>query len=99
MIVFGWGGGHKVLGEGFFVHCPNCGNATQWTVVETSKRISLYFVPVAKWSKRYWMTCSVCSGGVELPSRQFAQQVLAAALQDPTEIPEHLERTLIERFR
>ena len=99
MIIFGWGRRHKVLGEGFFVHCPNCGNATQRMIVETSKRISLYFVPVAKWSKRYWMACSVCSGGIELPSKQFAQQVLAAALQDATEIPEHLERALIERFR
>jgi len=94
MIIFGWGGRHKVLGEGFFAGCHNCGNATQWLVVETSKHISLYFVTVAKWSRQYWMVCPVCSCGLQLPSRELAQQILAAALQDATEIPERIRRRL-----
>ena len=99
MIIFGWGGRHKVLGEGFFIGCPNCGNATQWPVVETSKHVSLYFVPIAKWNKQYWMVCPVCSCGVELPSRELAQRVLAAALQDATEIPEHIRQRLAHHAR
>lgn len=95
MIIFGWGSGAKVLGEGFFLRCPNCGNATQWQIVETSKKFSLYFVPIAKWSTGYWLVCPVRSNGVRIASHDVAQAVLLSASRDPTTIPQSLAQRLL----
>jgi len=88
MFIFGWGGNCRIMGEVGFVDCPNCNNTASWQVVETSKRASLYFVPVAKWQRQYYCICPVCSCGAELAGREQAQDVLLDAL-------EHRERTRI----
>jgi transcription elongation factor Elf1 len=95
MVIFGWGNDAKALSEGFFIRCPNCSNATQWQIVETSKRFSLYFVPVAKWSSQYWLVCPVCSSGIQIASRELAQEALAFASRDATTIPRHLADRLL----
>lgn len=81
MIIFGWGGNCKVLGEVGLVECPNCHNTSPWKIVETSKRVTLYFVPVAKWQRRYFCICPVCDCGTELANREQAQDILLEALQ------------------
>jgi hypothetical protein len=81
MILFGWGGNCRVLGEIGEADCPNCNNTASWLVVETSKKFTLYFVPVAKWSKQYFCLCSVCNRGVELKSLEQAQDLLLRALE------------------
>jgi pyruvate-formate lyase-activating enzyme len=81
LLLFGWGGSSKVLGEGYTLECPNCHNTRTWQVLRSSRKISVFFVPVAKWNTQYWMVCPVCSAGLELTSQQQAQEVLATALQ------------------
>lgn len=83
MIVFGWGSGSKRLGDGFFLTCTNCHNANAFSVVEASKKITVYWLPVAKWDKTYFHICPVCSNGVQIPSRELAQRILAGAFRDP----------------
>jgi len=96
MIIVGWGKGVKPLGEGFFHRCANCDNARRFVIVESSRKVSLYFVPVAKWNRRYFYVCPVCSQGVEIPSRELAQKILVAALRDPNSVPNSLTETLGE---
>ena len=69
-------------------------NLSTWQVVKTSKKISLFFVPVAKWSHEYFMVCPVCSAALQMASAAQAQAVLAAALQRD----EDLERELMEEL-
>jgi hypothetical protein len=83
MIVFGWGSGAKSLGDGFIATCRHCSNTRPFSVVETSRKITLYWLPVAKWNKQYYYICPVCSHGFEIPSKELAQRILAAAFRDP----------------
>jgi len=95
-IVFGWGKGAKQLGEGFVHACGNCRNVRRFAVVETSRKVSLYFVPVAKWSREYFYVCPVCSSGFKIPNRELAQRILAGALGDPRSMPDDLAREIAQ---
>ncbi len=85
MIVFGWGSGAKQLGTGFVTTCQNCNNTNPFIVVESSKKITVYWIPVAKWSKKYFYVCPICSQGFAVPTRELAQRILASAFRNPIE--------------
>ena len=82
MLVFGWGENLKELGQAETRECENCHNVETWVVVEKSKKASVYFVPVAKWSKEYFYICPVCHCGAKLQSREQAQDILLEAFED-----------------
>jgi hypothetical protein len=98
MIVFGWGQGAKVLGEGFLHTCANCGNTGRFHVVEQAAHVSLYFVPVAKFARKYFYICPICSCGATVPDRAICQRILANALRDPRGPDQDLVR-LLEQAR
>jgi len=81
MIIFGWGQDFRVMGEVGLIECNNCHNTASWLVVETKKKATLYFVPVAKWQHRYFCICPVCKSGVELIGKEQAQDLLLKALE------------------
>ena len=83
MIVFGWGSGTKRLGDGFFATCTNCHNTLQFVIVEASKKITVYWLPVVKWDRQYFCICPICSHGLQLPSKELAQRIVAGAFCDP----------------
>jgi len=87
MLIFGWGSDRKQLGEVGVIECANCHNARRWIIVEESKKATIYFVRVAKWDKIYALLCPVCNDGVQLESREHAQDLLL----------EHWEQTQGER--
>jgi hypothetical protein len=82
MLIVGWGGDVKELGPGPLIYCQHCNNTRRWRVVQARKKVTLFFVPVAKWSAKYFMACPVCLHGVEFETREEAQKVLAKALQE-----------------
>jgi transcription elongation factor Elf1 len=94
MILVGWGGKQKKLGETFLIACPNCNNDTVWQVIETSKRITLYFVPVAKWAKEYFLVCPVCSAGLQLRDRDEAEDLLLQVLEGKQDLLEEIAARL-----
>ena len=96
MIIVGWGDKEKVLGETYQIDCPNCKNEVVMDVIETSKRISLYFVPVAKWKKQYFMLCPVCLWGVPLKNKEEEQDILLQALEGKTELLMEIIDRIIE---
>ncbi|AMV16391.1 zinc-ribbon domain-containing protein [Planctomyces sp. SH-PL14] len=81
MIIVGWGGRRKVLGTVSCGTCPHCMNDCPWEIVEQSSEARLYFVPIARWSKKYYVACSICSFGAELASREKAQNLLLSELE------------------
>ena len=83
MIVFGWGQGSKVLGEGFIQTCRQCRNTNRVLVVEESSNVNLYFVTVAKFAYQYFYVCPICSCGAQVTDRELCQRILAAALRNP----------------
>lgn len=83
MIIFGWGQGSKVLGEGFIQTCRQCGNTNRFLVVEESSNVNLYFVTVARFAYRYFYVCPTCYCGAPVPDRDMCQRILANALRNP----------------
>lgn len=80
MLILGWGGEVKDLGPGPILSCPNCNNTTRWRVIQQRKKATLYFIPIARWSAKYFMLCPTCSHGVQFDTREEAQDTLAGAL-------------------
>jgi hypothetical protein len=83
MILFGWGKGSMSLGEGFVHTCHNCGNTNRFHVVEQSRNVTLYFLPVAKFAYQYFYVCPICSCGAQVADRALCQRILANALRNP----------------
>ena len=92
--IFGWGRSAKKLGQGYTLTCPNCHNTRAWQVVKTGQKVSLFFVPVAKWNTKYVMVCPICSAALELQSKEQAQQILATALQQNGALRSQIMRQL-----
>lgn len=68
----------EVVGEGYELDCPRCHNVRRWPIARSQKQASVFFVPVARWGREYWMYCPICSNSVEL-SEPEANQVLASS--------------------
>ncbi|MDZ4065135.1 MAG: zinc-ribbon domain-containing protein, partial [Coriobacteriia bacterium] len=79
---FGWGHSTEILGAGYTFECPNCHNAVTWLVARTSREACLFFVPVAKWQREYWMYCPICSAAAPLDSKEQAETLVALALRN-----------------
>lgn len=94
MIVFGWGRGSAVIGEGFFHTCGNCGNSTRFIVIEQSMHVRMYFVTVAKCATEYFYVCPICYCGAPLPDRPTCQRILANALRNPLKPDSELIRLI-----
>lgn len=83
MIIFGWG--HvtkKHYGPTMALKCPNCNNDTWLQLYRYRKWFTLFFIPVIPYSSTHFLSCTVCSQGVELDGEQIdrAKQLNALTL-------------------
>lgn len=65
-VLFGWGKKGKPIGYVGIDKCPNCKNYVHFSIYEYSNRINVYFVPVVKFNKKYYLVCPVCDAAYEL---------------------------------
>jgi transcription elongation factor Elf1 len=63
--LFGYGSKQKHLGAGQTRTCPRCNNTTQWSRIRTYTQFTVFFIPVARWSRRQLEQCSICGASVE----------------------------------
>jgi hypothetical protein len=98
MIIFGWGKGSRVLGDGFLQTCSHCGNTNRFLVVEESSNVNVYFVTVASFANQYFYVCPVCYCGASVPDRAMCQRILANAIRNPNGADADLRR-LIKQSR
>lgn len=66
MIIFGWGKKSKKIADVGLMRCKNCNNMTVFELRELSNKVSIYFIPVAKWKKQNYLVCPVCDAGFEI---------------------------------
>jgi len=99
VIIVGWGDKLKILGEAYLIPCSNCNNKVVWQVVETSKKVSLYFVPLAKWKKQYFLMCPVCNDAIKLKDKKEAQDLLLEVLEGKTDVLENILHRLEQEVR
>lgn len=81
-IIAGWGKDAKVIAYLGLRKCPNCRNYDHWQLHEVQKKVTAFFVPVAKWGAKYYMVCNVCQASYEMDSAQ-KQQLLKESLEIP----------------
>ncbi len=65
-IVAGWGKDAKAIAYMGIMKCPNCRNYDHFHLYEVAKKVSAFFVPVAKWGRKYYMVCNVCEAALEV---------------------------------
>jgi len=66
MVLFGWGKESSKICDAGIMKCDNCNNYSTFEVRELARKASLYFVPVAKWDRKYYLVCYTCQYGYEL---------------------------------
>lgn len=64
--IFGSGQEKKVLNYDQTIICPVCGKFGHLTVVMVYSYFSLFFIPLFKWGKRYFVQTGCCGAVCEL---------------------------------
>ena len=82
-ILVGWGGSAKLLAYAGMWKCDNCKNFGHFQLYEIAKKANVFFVPVAKWGKKYYLVCSTCEASLELTNVE-KDEVLQESLALPT---------------
>lgn len=57
--LFGFGGYATHLGSAL-LPCPHCGETGVQDLYETGQKLSVFFIPVARFGRRYVLTCQRC---------------------------------------
>lgn len=52
--------GQKRFEQLFSIICPNCSNAGRAIVYMTYTYLSLFFIPIFKWNKKYYLEMECC---------------------------------------
>jgi hypothetical protein len=81
VLIFGWGHGPvEDRGEVVPVRCPNCHNDVFLHKVRSTKRVSLFFVPVMPYGTDEYLVCPVCGHGLQIAlEHQSAVEAMRAA--------------------
>jgi hypothetical protein len=61
MIIAGWRKRYHVVAHAGIRTCPNCYHETEHFLLQEKREVRLYFIPVARWKSKCFLTCSVCS--------------------------------------
>ena len=52
--------------------CGRCHNTVPWTIYETHRRFTLFFIPIFTWGHGYYISCPVCIETLGLRSLEEA---------------------------
>lgn len=102
MFFFFGGGGTftEIVGQGYTLDCPYCHNTRPWDLLKMENRISVFFIPIARWNARFFAVCPVCSTAARLQSREEARHILDTVAQpDPLLRDELVRRAATEGLR
>ena len=80
VLIAGWGDKGRVIGQTEIALCEHCNNSNPFNVVEQTKRVTAFFIPVIKWDYRYFVACPVCNYGLELRNKEAALELVANSL-------------------
>ena len=86
-IVAGYGSKNKCI-ESFIAVCPFCGKKTTLKIYETSNNVNVYFVPVAKFNKHFYLVCHLCDKAVEISKEQKEEMLYKIKAVNEVGIPQ-----------
>ncbi len=84
MLIAGWGKDAKNLGYVGIVKCTHCKNYGLMSLYEIARRISVYFIPVAKFQKHWYVVCPTCNSGSEVDA-DTRDRILRESIELPDE--------------
>jgi len=84
MIIYGWGKDVKQVAYAGIEKCPHCKNHGHFWICEHSSHATLYFIKVAKWSKKLLYMCATCERGWEL-DESVREEAIKRTIGLPTE--------------
>ena len=90
MIIAGWGEKAKELAFVGINKCPKCKNHVPMDLYELANKVSLYFIPIAKFNKKYFVVCSLCENGFEID-----EEGKLKFLRISTELPNKTQTMLV----
>jgi zinc ribbon protein len=83
IVIAGWGKRGKELAYIGLAKCSNCKNYGHFKVFELSDRVTLFFVPVAKFNAKTYLVCEICDCGFEVDGDGRAE-----ILRDSATVPD-----------
>ena len=66
VVLLGWGKESTKVCDAGIMKCDHCNNYVTFEIKELARKASLYFIPVAKWDRKYYLVCNTCQYGYEL---------------------------------
>ncbi len=66
ILIGGWGKKTKKIADAGLIKCKNCNNTAAFEIRELANTASAFFIPVAKWNKKNYLICPICTAGYEL---------------------------------
>jgi len=73
VLIWGWGNQYRKVADAGIMRCRNCRNYSTFEIRELAKNFKLYFIPVAKWGRRYYLVCNTCEAVYELENERLDQ--------------------------
>jgi hypothetical protein len=71
-IIFGWN--YQVnspYGPVEQHQCPNCLHTEPWQLIRVSRYVTLFFIPILRHHREYWICCPNCNFGTKLDKDEF----------------------------
>ena len=82
MLIAGWGKKGKEIAYFGIMKCGLCRNHSDHRLYEYSQRVTVYFVPVAKFNTKYYLVCDICDAAREM-DRSRKDEVLGMTINIP----------------
>ena len=82
-VIFGWGGKLKHVADAGIAKCANYKNFAPHFIGKVKKAVRLYFVPVVPYSTKFYLVCSICQAGYEIP-KDKVDELVAEVIRLPS---------------
>lgn len=76
LFLFGWGKDVKKISYLGMDYCENCKNISHFYMYEMSKKVDVYFIPVARFHKKYFVACDICKYGNEVNNEEKNELIM-----------------------
>lgn len=78
---FGFGSYDTLRGSAVLA-CPRCGQTAEQVLHETGRKLSIFFLPIGRFSKQTYLECTRCGHAYEVPA------ATAAAIERGESLPQ-----------
>jgi hypothetical protein len=97
-LLAGWGKDAQHVCNAGIQRCGRCKNWCVFEVVETSKKVTAFLVPIAKYSKKTFAVCPICDSGIELDPSEVREIIASLPSRPDSDSIETIWSELLENL-